>query len=123
MISLSVGILRETKRRDLVPRMAMEEEIIDTDSPNGASTCCVYVGSDDSMVSTVSLLQKKRKTKRPRDTWFTAPRDYEHVLMNIAAAYARGSDNKEIRTVLLIRECSRNTGCFQSKWFTSLFAR
>lgn len=53
---LSVGILRETKRRDLVPRMAMEDEIIDTDSPNGASTCCVYVGSDDSMVSTVSLL-------------------------------------------------------------------
>jgi len=41
----------------------MEEEIIDTDSPNGASTCCVYVGSDDSMVSTVSLLQKKKENK------------------------------------------------------------
>lgn len=63
---LSVGILRETKRRDLVPRMAMEEEIIDTDSPNGASTCCVYVGSDDSMVSTVSLLQKKKEKQNDR---------------------------------------------------------
>lgn len=53
---LSTGILRENKTARFSSTQ-MEEEIIDTDSPNGASTCCVYVGSDDSMVSTVSSLQ------------------------------------------------------------------
>jgi hypothetical protein len=42
---------QETKRRALVARARArtERRIIDTDSPDGASTCCVYVRSDNSI--------------------------------------------------------------------------
>jgi len=38
---------QETKRRGLAARA--EGRIIDTDSPDDASTCCVYVPSDNSI--------------------------------------------------------------------------
>lgn len=62
------------------------KEIIETDSPNGAFTCCVYVRSVTIPMASSNFVhegRKKRKGTNARgDTWFTARCDYEHVLMN-----------------------------------------
>jgi len=65
-------------------RARTEGRIIDTDSPNGASTCCVYVRSDNSISQRGPPTRKlagKKKARRMRAAGIRdlARRDYEHV--------------------------------------------